>query len=74
MGLAQQRRHQDAAALRHMTGGDLVGEDGLACARRALNDVGGTGYQAAHEQGIQPVDTCDQPLECFYHDSLAPLL
>ncbi|MNH09893.1 hypothetical protein D3C79_693550 [compost metagenome] len=39
MGLAEQGGNQYSAAVAHMTTGQLVGENGLAGARRPLNDV-----------------------------------
>ncbi|MNN49856.1 hypothetical protein D3C81_1644070 [compost metagenome] len=69
MRLAQQGGDQHPAARTHVPAGQLIGQDGLARTRRALNDVGGAGYQAALQQRIEPFDTCHQPPECLRHDA-----
>ncbi|MNJ74452.1 hypothetical protein D3C77_713900 [compost metagenome] len=50
-----------------MPASQLVGEDGLAYPRGALNDVGRASHQATFEQRIEPFDPRHQPPECLSH-------
>ncbi|MNN12160.1 hypothetical protein D3C81_1251430 [compost metagenome] len=67
MGFTEQRRHQHPAATLYVVTGQLIGQDGFASTRRALNDVGRTCHQSAPEQRIEPFDPRHQPLECLCH-------
>jgi hypothetical protein len=56
VGFGQQCRHQYAATLMHVIEADLVGQDGLAGAWAALNDIGRARDQASLQQDVQASD------------------